>query len=117
MRASHRDSPPLNCPVDHWGPTWKGTRMKLAWLSVAAVLGGVAPAAADGGAPGADPDGGADFRPRPMRKDIVITVDGDRTPQNLALVAGIATAGALLSGLAVYYNLDSRGAAESVSPK
>ena len=80
--------------------------MKLAWLSVAAVLGGVAPAAADGGAPGADPDGGADFRPRPMRKDIVITVDGDRTPQNLALVAGIATAGALLSGLAVYYNLD-----------
>ena len=69
-------------------------------------------------APGApDPDGGADFRPVPMRKDIVITVDGDRSAPNIALLAGIAGAGVLLSGLGLYYNLDSRNAAAEVSPK
>jgi hypothetical protein len=110
--------------------------MKLAWLSVAAVLAAVAPAAADGDGYGSaappptpatdsttshppsatDPDSPA-FRPKPMRKDIVITVDGDRTSQNIALVGGVAGAGALLSGLAVYFNLDSKTAAESVSPR
>jgi hypothetical protein len=126
--------------------------MRLAYVSLVAVLGGAAPAFADGAAPppapaappttdlstaapapappaaeppvtppaapGApDPDGGADFRPKPMRKDIVITVDGDRSTQNIAMLAGIAGAGALLSGLGLYYNLDSKSAADGVSPK
>ena len=52
-----------------------------------------------------------------MRRDIVITVPGDRSTQNIAMVAGIAAAGALLGGIGVYYNLDSKSAAENVSPK
>jgi hypothetical protein len=57
------------------------------------------------------------FRPAPMRKDIVITVDGDRTRDNKLMIAGIAAGGVLLAGIGLYYNLDSRDAATAVSPK
>jgi hypothetical protein len=58
----------------------------------------------------------ADYRPQPMKKPIVITVQNDREPKNIAMIAGLAGAGAILGALGVYYNLDSRDAANAVSP-
>lgn len=46
----------------------------------------------------------------------MITTQRDRDGQNVALLASIAGAGALLAGVGVYYNLDSRDAAAAVSP-
>jgi hypothetical protein len=66
--------------------------------------------------PSATPDSGADYRPQPMNKPIVITVDNDRDAKNIGLIAGIAGAGAILGAIGVYYNLDSRDAANAVSP-
>jgi hypothetical protein len=57
------------------------------------------------------------FRPAPTHRDIVVTVPGDRTSQNVGLLAGLAIAGAALASAGVYYNLDSRDAADTVSPK
>jgi len=59
----------------------------------------------------------ADYRPQPMPKDIVIKVNRDRDTNNMLLIGGIAAAGALLGAVGVYYNLDSRDAAEAISPK
>jgi len=75
------------------------------------------PAGAPPGATTPDVGDVRDFRPAPMHRDIVVTVDGDRSGQNIALCAGIAAGGALLGGLGLYYNLDSRDAAQTVSPK
>lgn len=63
----------------------------------------------------ADPDN-PEFRVRPKR-DIVVTVPGDRDARNIALVAGIAGAGAVFSAIGVYYHLDSKSAADEVSTK
>ena len=52
-----------------------------------------------------------------MRKDIHITVEGDRSHENKLELAGIAAAGVLLGGIGVYYNFDSKDAADSISPK
>lgn len=48
-------------------------------------------------------------------KDIVVTTEGERSAKNIAILASIAGAGALLGGIGVYFNLDSRSAADSVS--
>jgi hypothetical protein len=64
----------------------------------------------------ANPDSAADYRPQPMKKDIVIKVDRDRDAKNVAIFAALAGGGALLGAIGVYYNLDSRDAAKAVSP-
>jgi hypothetical protein len=52
----------------------------------------------------------------PVRhKDIVVTTPGERTTKNIAILASIAGAGVLFGGVGVYYNLDSRSAANDVS--
>jgi hypothetical protein len=52
-----------------------------------------------------------------MRKDIVIKVDRDRDAKNIALLASLAGIGVVLGGTGLYFNLDSRSAAEAVSPR
>ena len=64
-----------------------------------------------------DPDNAADYRPQPMKKDIVIKVYEDRDTKNVLMLSGIAGLGAVLGAVGVYYNLDSRDAAAAVSPK
>jgi hypothetical protein len=98
--------------------------MRLAWMLPCSLCMVVArPALADEpagppGAPGAATQvTPARQAPQPMRKDIVITTERDRDGKNVALLASIAGAGAILAGVGVYYNLDSRDAAASVSPK
>jgi hypothetical protein len=58
-----------------------------------------------------------DSRPQPMKQDIVVTTERDRDGKNIAQLASIAGAGVVLAGVGVYYNLDSRDAAEAVSPR
>jgi hypothetical protein len=48
-------------------------------------------------------------------KDIVITTEGERTTNNKLVLAGLAGGAAVLGGIGLYYNLDSRSAASSVS--
>jgi len=48
-------------------------------------------------------------------KDIVVTTTPDRSPKNVAILASIAGAAAVLGGIGVYYNLDSKSAADDVS--
>jgi hypothetical protein len=48
-------------------------------------------------------------------KDIVVTSTGERSSKNIAILASIAGAAALIGGLGVYYNLDSKSAADEVS--
>ncbi|HUJ62128.1 MAG TPA: hypothetical protein VLX92_26660 [Kofleriaceae bacterium] len=62
--------------------------------------------------------GGADFQPPPANdggKDIVITTEGERSTRNIAVLASIAGAGALLGGVGLYFHLDARSAADQVS--
>lgn len=63
-----------------------------------------------------DVDAGADYT-LPIRrgKDIVITTPGERSRNNIIAIASVAGAGALLAGIGVYYNLDAKSAADSVS--
>ena len=49
------------------------------------------------------------------RQDYTVEVQGDRSRSNVITIAGIAGAGVLFGGLGVYYNLDSRDAANAVS--
>jgi len=63
--------------------------------------------------PGMTPE----YPPQSMRKDIVVTTDRDRDSKNIAILASIAGAGAILAGVGVYYNLDSQDAANAVSPR
>ena len=87
--------------------------MRFSWLVIAALA---APEAADADdEPTRPEDGGADYFPAPTGKDIVLEIPGERSTQNIALCAGVAGGGALLVGLGVYYNLDSRSAADAVS--
>jgi len=55
--------------------------------------------------------------PQPVTKDIVITVERDRSTRNKLFVGGLAGLGAIFGGVGLYYNLDSRDAAALVSPK
>ncbi|MBV8759294.1 MAG: hypothetical protein JO257_18550 [Deltaproteobacteria bacterium] len=48
-------------------------------------------------------------------KDIVVTTPGERSPKNIAILASVAGAGAIVGGIGVYFNLDSRSAANEVS--
>ncbi len=80
------------------------------------------PAAAEAAGPPStvaprDPDDATDYRPQPMKRDIVIKVDRDRDGKNIAVLAGLAGLGAVLGGVGLYYNLDSRDAAAAVSPR
>jgi hypothetical protein len=64
----------------------------------------------DGAAPGTAPV------QVPLRhKDIVVTTQGERSTKTVAILASVAGAGALLGGVGVYFNLDSRSASDSVS--
>ncbi len=107
--------------------------MRLAWMLIGVLVATPAfadepaapppPAPATEPAPPLAPPGATpvhndmtDSRPQPMRKDIVVTTDRDRDGKNIALVASIAGAGAILAGLGAYYNFDSRDAANAVSP-
>jgi hypothetical protein len=88
--------------------------MRRAWFAIVAVLGAAAPAVADDSHPG-DPT----YRANVVSPDraIVVTSSAPRSVQNIALSAGIATAGIVLAGVGLYYNLDSRDAANAVSPQ
>jgi hypothetical protein len=48
-------------------------------------------------------------------KDIVVTTPGERSTKNIVVLASIAGAGVLVGGLGVYFNLDSKSAADEVS--
>lgn len=63
------------------------------------------------GPPGATAPHAVPFR----HKDIVVTTPGERTTKNIAVLATIAGAGALLGGVGLYFNLDSQSAANDVS--
>ncbi len=61
------------------------------------------------------PPGTAPMQVPIRHKDIVVVTPGERSTENIAILASIAGAGALLGGVGVYYNLDSKSAADSVS--
>jgi hypothetical protein len=103
--------------------------MRLAWIVVGLLAARpafadepavpAAPEAAPIAPPAAtppNPDSAADYRPQPMKKDIVITVDRDRDAKNIAILAALAGGGAVLGAFGVYFNLDSRDAAKAISP-
>jgi hypothetical protein len=70
----------------------------------------------DGASPTEAPPGQPRAHAVPIRhKDIVVTTPGERTSKNIAIVATIAGAGLVIGGAGVYYNLDSRSAADEVS--
>jgi hypothetical protein len=48
-------------------------------------------------------------------KDIVIVTPGDRSRDNILLISGMAGAGAILSGVGLYFHLDARSASNQVS--
>ena len=70
-----------------------------------------APATEAQGAPGDSPALATDMR----HKDIVVVTPGERSTKNIAILASLAGAGALLGGVGVYFNLDSKSAADEVS--
>jgi len=105
--------------------------MRLAWLA-AALLPSAAlaqPAAPEPAPPPADgppgttvptmrpePDTSGDYgKPRAAGKDIVITVQGERSHNNILVLSSVAGAGALLGAIGLYYNLDARSAANDVN--
>jgi hypothetical protein len=99
--------------------------MRLLWLVCAAQVAGSLPARADGDGspPGAGDrpppgaDGGADYFPAPTGRDFVITAEGERTSKQIAIIASLAGTALAIGGVGLYYNLDSRSAAEAVSAK
>ena len=97
--------------------------MRLAWIALGLMVG--SPAFADEPPPPDAPPAPtaalapappASVAPVPLHKPIVITVANDRDAKNIAVIAGIAGAGAILGAVGVYYNLDSRDASNAVSP-
>lgn len=69
---------------------------------------------------GARPDDGSSapgaVRQVPFHhEDIVVTSTPDRSSKNVAILASIAGAAAVFGGLGLYYNLDSKSAADEVS--
>jgi hypothetical protein len=63
------------------------------------------------GEPGDSPVLRTDMR----HKDIVVVTPGDRSARNIAILASVAGAGALIGGIGLYYNLDSKSAADEVT--
>ena len=63
------------------------------------------------GAPGDSPV----LRTSLRHKDIVVTTPGDRSTKNIAILASVAGAAALFGGIGLYWNLDSKSAADEVS--
>jgi hypothetical protein len=51
----------------------------------------------------------------PRARDITIEIPGERTRDNKLLLAGLGAAAVLVSGLGVYWHLDSRDASDEVS--
>jgi hypothetical protein len=47
--------------------------------------------------------------------DIVVTTEGQRSTKNIAILASVAGAGALLGGIGAYFNVQSRSSANDVS--
>jgi len=62
----------------------------------------------------ADPADTPIFKPS-VGHDIVVETQEDRSTANIAAIAGVAGAGALLGGLGVYFHLDSRTQSDKVS--
>ena len=98
--------------------------MKTALVLALAVLPGLARADVpdDGTRPDDGSGAGSSAAPgaRPIEvpvnhKDIVVTTEGERSAKNIAILASVAGAAALLGGIGVYYNLDSKSAADEVS--
>ena len=99
--------------------------MRLAWLAAAlvpsvALAQPAAPDPAPAPAPTSGPPGTTvpTMRPQPDSsggKDIVITVAGERSRNNIIVLSSIAGAGVLLGAVGLYYNLDARSAANDVS--
>ena len=76
----------------------------------------------DGTRPDAGSGAGSSVAPsdRPVQvpfhhKDIVVTTPGERSSKNIAILASVAGAAVVLGGLGLYYNLDSKSAADEVS--
>src|SRR5512141_1515821 len=63
-----------------------------------------APATEAQGVPGDSPA----LRTSMRHKDIIVTTPGERSSKNIAILAAVAGAGALLGGVGVYWNLDSK---------
>jgi hypothetical protein len=102
--------------------------MRLRLLAAAALMSGralaqpapAAPApapAAPVGPPGTvAPETGADYRPPPRRaKDIVVTVEGTRSRNNVLALSATAGVAVVLGAVGLYYNLDARSASNDVS--
>ncbi len=85
---------------------------RLSWLVIVALA---VPHAAFADEPVRPEDGGADYFPAPTGPDIVLVIPGERTQTNIAVVAGLAGGGLVASGLGVYFNLQSKDAADAVS--
>jgi len=66
--------------------------------------------------PAADPaDGGGNYFAAPKGKDIVVESRDDRPTSNLVLLGALGGGVAVLGGIGVYFNLDSKSAADKVS--
>jgi hypothetical protein len=62
------------------------------------------------------PDTSGDYaKPRAAGKDIVITVAGERSQNNIIILSSIAGAGVLLGAVGLYYNLDARSSGDDVN--
>ena len=66
--------------------------------------------------PANDPaDGGASYFAPPKGKDIVIESRDDRSTGNIAMLGALGGAAAVMGGIGVYFNLDSKSSADKVS--
>jgi hypothetical protein len=90
----------------------ESARMRPSWLVGAALM---MPHAARADEPPRSEDGGADYFPAPTGKDIVLEIPGERSPKTLAVVGGLVGGALIAGGIGLYYNLDSRSAADAVS--
>jgi len=88
--------------------------MRPSWLVIGVLAMSSVAHAEDPPAP-APEDGGADYFPAPTGKDIVVVIPGERTTRNIELIAGLAGGALVAGGIGVYYNLDSKSAADAVS--
>src|SRR5262249_43099978 len=84
--------------------------MRRSWLVIAALTVAVPHTTR------AQPPGdGADYAPAPSVRDIVVVIPGERSPTNIAWLAGVTAAGVVAGAIGLYYNLDSKSAADAVS--
>jgi hypothetical protein len=100
--------------------------MRLAWLAAALVpSAALAQSPAGDGPPGttapapapppASDTGANHAAPPPGGKDIVITVEGERSRNNRIAIWSVAGAGFLIGAVGLYYNLDARSSANAVT--